>query len=341
MLCVSCCALARPTATHVALIDICGTLQGGSRAGNVPQPSEHAAEMALKYATGSNATLPTPLKLTSHRSITKRPLIVWDPGDIAPMPLHINLGVTGCLICLGVEAVVADRGPTEAAAYAAAIAGTLRDDVRVPPAPFWGASFAGKQCHKIGARLSALCVRLDTFLSPARAAAYRRACRLWADLMPVLNRASPINASERTNFRQRAAAFVEGLLSDFEWVSITPKLHALACHAADFLNEFGSLGLFAEQGLEAWHGYVNQNAAVFAAPTILSSCVRLVERAAIGRASGSEAFHRGKRRAIASSGARSAKRPCDLRTNRGREAAGASSEKSAAFEARSAEDGDK
>ena len=315
MPCVWCCALARPTAAHVALIGIYGTLQDGSRAGKVPRTAEHAAEMALKYATGGNATLPTPLKLTSHRSITKQPLMVWDPADIAPMSLHITLGVTGWLIYLGVEAVVADRGSAEAAAYAAAIAGTLRDDVGVSPAPFWGGSFAGKQCHKIGARLSASCDRLDAFLSSARAAAYRRACRLWADLMPVLNRASPIDASERSDFGQRAAAFVDGLLADFEWVSITPKLHALACHAADFLDEFGSLGLFTEQGLEAWHGYVNQNAAVFAAPTFLSSCVRLVERAAIGRAPGSEAFNRGKRRATASPGARSAKRACDLGTN--------------------------
>jgi len=76
MPCVWCCALARPTAAHVALIGIYGTLQDGSRAGKVPRTAEHSAEMALKYATGGNATLPTPLKLTSHRSITKRPLMV-------------------------------------------------------------------------------------------------------------------------------------------------------------------------------------------------------------------------------------------------------------------------
>ena len=73
-----CCALARPTAAHVALIDIYGTLQGGSSAGKVPRTAEHATEMALKYTTCGSATLPTPLKLTSHRSITKRPLTVWD-----------------------------------------------------------------------------------------------------------------------------------------------------------------------------------------------------------------------------------------------------------------------
>jgi len=236
-------------------------------------------------------------------------------------------------------AVVADRGPAEAAANAAAIAGTLRDDVGVSPAPFPEDFFSGKQCHRIGARLSALWDRLDAFLFPARAAAHQRSCRLWADLIPVLNRTSPIDASERIEFRQRAAAFVDGTLADFIWASITPKLHALACHAADFLDEFGSLGLFAEEGLEAWHGYVNQNAAVLAAPTFLSSCVRIVERAAICRAPGSEAFNRGKRRATASPRAWIAKRACDLRTNRGREAACVSRERSTAYEARAAEDG--
>jgi len=59
--------------------------------------------MALKYATGGSATLPMPLKLKSHRSIIKRPLVVWDPTDIAPMPLHIILGVTGRLIYIGMD----------------------------------------------------------------------------------------------------------------------------------------------------------------------------------------------------------------------------------------------
>jgi len=238
-------------------------------------------------------------------------------------------------------AVVADRGPSEAAAYAAAIAGTLRDDVGVSPAPFSDASFSGKQCHEIGARLSALWDRLDAFLFPVRAAAHHRSCRLWADLIPVLNRTSPIDSSERIEFRQRAAALVDGTLADFLWASITPKLHALACHASDLLDEFGSLGLFEEEGLEAWHGYVNQNAAVLAAPTFLSSCVRLAERAEIGWAPGSEAFNRDKLWATASPRSRSAKRACDVRTNRGREAACVSREQSTANEARAAEDGDK
>ena len=69
----------------------------------MPRTAEHAAKMALKYATGGIATLPMRLKLTSYRSIIKRPLVVWDPTDIAPMPLHITLGVTGRLIYLGVD----------------------------------------------------------------------------------------------------------------------------------------------------------------------------------------------------------------------------------------------
>jgi len=295
--------------------------------------------MALKYTTWSNATLPTSLKLTSLRSITKQSLIVWDPANIASMPLHITLGIRGWLINLGVEAIVADRVPAAAAAYEAAIGETLGHDAGVSPAPFWGGSFAGKQWHKIEVSLAALCDRLDAFLSPARDNVHHRACRIWADSILVLNCASPIDASQRTEFRQRAAAFVDRLRADFEWVSITPKLHALACHAADFLGEFGSLGLFAEQGMEAWHGYFNQNAAVFAAPTFLGF-VRLVDRAAIGLAPGSKAFNRDNCRATASPEARSAKRVCDLCTNRGREAAGVSSEHSAACEARAAEVGD-
>lgn len=192
--------------------------------------------------------------------------------DIVPMPFHVTLGVSPLLPTLGVEAVVLDTGAARAQEYALQRTGSLRLDVGVLPAPYWGGRFEGKACQSIGRRLAAVCDALERYLPSARAAAYRRACELWADLLPVLNRTAAFDAPEREGSRRQAAEFLDILQSRFEWLSITPELHILACHAADWLDRFGSLGVFAEQGLEAGNGYRDKNATVLAAGSYLESC---------------------------------------------------------------------
>jgi len=171
----------------------------------------------------------------------------------------------------GVEAIALDSGPDRAKEYAAALTAALRRNFGVSPAPYWGGTFEGKACHKTGRRLAAVCDVPDGFVPQARASAYRQACSLWTDLLPVLNRATTFVADERSTFCRQAAEFVDLLWSRFEWARITPKLLVLACHAADWLNTYGSLGLFSEQEFEAWHGYFNQNASVFAPFSFLES----------------------------------------------------------------------
>jgi len=342
--CVCCCCLARPSAISKRLLPRYadyGTMQDGSRAARMPRTLLHKQEMAALFVDGPLATMVDPPPAASTLSYERRPLMVFSPEDIVPMPLHITLGVSPWMLSLGVEAVAVDAGAERAEAYAAALAGALRQDVGVSPAPYWGGTFEGKACHKIGRRLAAVCDVLEGFVPPARAAAYRQACELWTALLPVLNRAVIFGPDERSTFRRQAADFVDLLRSSFEWASITPKLHVLACHAADWLDKYGSLGLFSEQGLEAWHGYFNQNATVFAAGSFLESCVRLVERAAVSRGPGDLAFNRGKRRASAAADARCAKRPDDLRTARARIAAGRGTRQSAACAATSRANADK
>lgn len=133
----------------------------------------------------------------------------------------------------------------------------------------------------------------------------------------------------RAAFRRHTAEIVDLVRAAFESTSVSPKLHILACDAADWLDRFGSLGLFAEQGQEAWHGYFKQFAIVYAAGSFLESIVRLVQRSAVSRGTGGAAFNRGKRRASAASNARCAKRPGDLRIARDREAAGLEARQSA------------
>jgi len=316
-------------------------MQDGSRAARMPRTLLHKMEMAALFVDGPLPTMVDPPAAARTLSYERRPLMVLAPEDIVPMPLHVTLGVSPWMLSLGVKTVAFDAGAERAEAYAVALAGALRQDVGVSPVPYWGGTFEENACHKIGRCLAAVCDVLEGFVLPARAAAYRQACELWTALLPVLNRAVIFGADERSTFRRQAADFVDLLRSSLEWASITPQLHVLVCHAADWLETYGSFWLFSEQGLEAWHGYFNQNATVFAAESFLESCVRLVERTAVSRGPGDLVFNRGKRWASAAADARCAKRPEDLRTARARIAAGRGTRQSAACAATSRANADK
>jgi len=201
--------------------------------------------MATLYANGPLATLLDPPSVSIALSYERRPLVVFAPKDIVPMPLHITSGVSPWMLSLGVEAVAFDLGAARAEKYAAALTTALRLNVGVSRTPYWRGTFAGRACDKIGRRLAAVCDVFDGFVPPARTAAHRRACELWAKLQPALNRAATFEAPERATFRRQATEFVDLLRSSFEWESITRKLHILACHAADWLDRYGSLGQFA------------------------------------------------------------------------------------------------
>lgn len=69
----------------------------------------------------------------------------------------------------------------------------------------------------------------------------------------------------------------------FTWLSVSPKLHALAHHAPDVLLRFGSLGYYAEQALEAWHGVFNQARAQCTSASIEGACLQLLRRTALER----------------------------------------------------------
>lgn len=166
-----------------------------------------------------------------------------------------------------------------------------------------------------------VCSLLDGSVPQWVSTAYSDACATWRELLPVLTTVATIPKDDVARFRRGAAQLVDGLKKHFEWSSITPKLHVLACHAPDFLSLFGSLGRYSEQGLEAWHGHYNQNANQYAADTFLESCLAYVRRMAVSRAPGDGAFNRGPRRAPAPEGARVAKNPGDKRTAVGRAAA--------------------
>ena len=77
-----------------------------------------------------------------------------------------------CRAVTGVKAIALDSGPDRAKEDAAALTAALRRNVGVSLAPYWGGTFEGKACHKIGRRLAAVCDVLDGFVPQARASAY-------------------------------------------------------------------------------------------------------------------------------------------------------------------------
>lgn len=322
MPCLYCTAMRCRTARNGLLVDKYGDMQAGSKARGAPRTRQHLEKMAEAYQDGDNASRGTPLSLKEHLSIERRPLLILDPSHISPMPLHLVLGVTVWLLRLGIEAVYFYNGLARARLYAQDLARVLRYAVGVKPKPYFGGAFEGRQCQRIGRRLAVVCTLLEGSVPHRVSTAYADACATWRQLLPVLTTVATIPKDDVALFKRNAAQLVDGLKRHFEWSSVTPKLHVLACHAPDFLSLFGSLGRYSEQGLEAWHGHYNQNASQYAADTFLESCLAYVRRVAVSRAPGDGAYNRGVRRASAPEGARVAKSMTDKRTAVGRAAAG-------------------
>jgi len=163
-----------------------------------------------------NADLPQPLTHDQHRSIQRRPLMFVPPEDIAPSPLHLTLGMTSDTLRLAAEVVRASAGPARATVFCTELGQLLLNRAGVEPAPYFGGTFEGRECHRIGRKLTLVCELLDEY-APARwAAPFRRACADWQALLPILNRSAVIAPHDMDEFERRAASFVDGLVTSFD-----------------------------------------------------------------------------------------------------------------------------
>ena len=284
MPCLWCTAVARPTLTNAAIVQEFGCLQDGSRCTGRRRHVAHALRMSARYAAGPNASLARPRSLRRHLSIERRPLMVLAACDIAPMPLHLTLGTTVALLQLAVEAVTFSFGEVAGLTFCASMGEILRRDAGVSPASYFGGTFEGRECHRIGRKLMLVADLMDTHAPGPGATAWRRVCSQWQVLLPTLNRADTIADGDITHFGTCATAFMDGLNSGFAWYSVTPKMHALCCHVTAFLWRFGSVGRYSEQGLESLHGRFNQDPARYTAATFLGSCEAFVKGVSCRRA---------------------------------------------------------
>jgi len=221
-----------------------------------------------------------------------------------------------------VEIVMVHRGATDGVAagrqagadFALELVGLLHEKVRVRPTSYHGGLFIGRDCHTIGDNSALLCAALDGKALQRHVVAYAEAWRLWNRVRKTLNRAAVIPADEVTAFRADTAAMVTLLKGSFGWLSISPKLHILMFHAPEFLELWGSIGLYGEQGLEAWHGRYGQGAAQYPGATELERAAAFMRSMALAREAGADVLDRyAPKRKPAAAGARKAKKAGDKR----------------------------
>jgi len=298
-----------------------GTLQRPGAPPTELRSRQQFLEAMVADRTCDNDGLTLPFSPWQHLSIFKYPLMAVDPAEVAVIPLHTTLGGTLSLIDLGLEAVYDAGGPDACLEAAEALGRTLLEDISVSSAPYHGGALEGRECHRLTAKYPLICAALAPYLSAGKLAALRTGWTDWSAIVGTLNTAADVPLDEIESFTRLARGLVPPLQVAFPWLSMTPKLQALALHAPAFLWRFGSLGAYGEQALEAWHGFLNYAQARCTAGSFLGACKKLVEQAALQRQPGatSELANGQRRMPSKKAGARLATRANDGRLRRNKD----------------------
>jgi len=256
----------------------------------------------------------------AHLSVVLPPLLTVDPRQIVVIPLHLTLGVNGRFLVLATECVIKCKGSAAGLRFTHRLAALLRDEVGVTPVPYHGGGFIGRDCHRIGDKSDAICRLLLLELTEEYHTAYIRAWLLWNSVRKPLNRAGIATCEEVKQFRVDATALVTHLKRSFPWMNISPKLHLLLCHAADFMHRYGSIGMYGEQAIEAWHGRYGQSARKYSLGSELASAAAFMRAMALAReACELDLASYGSTRKPAALGARKSTKVGDKRLRQNRE----------------------
>ena len=138
------------------------------------------------------------------------------------------------------------------------------------PVPYHGGGFEGRDGHLIEKCSTAVCDSLVRHISASRVEALRPAWDEWAKTFCFLNRADDVPVEVARDFQSRVQRFASGLLDPFPLMRVTPKVHMLVNHTSSIFVRVGSLGSYAEQALEEWHGILNHAQAHCAVDSFLS-----------------------------------------------------------------------
>lgn len=252
---------------------------------------EHAQEISSLCAHGPKASLVRALSVKNHLLVKRRPLMVFTFADVAPMPLHLTLGLTMALLHLAVEAVTFSHREDATLAFYTSMEEILKQESGVCPGPYLGGTLEGRECHRKGCKLLLLADLMDDNSPGPGAVAWRQACTHWQAPLPILNQCVTVSEENITRFATRAASFLVVLKKGFAWFSVSPNMHVLCCPAAAFLRHFGSLWRYSEQGLDTIHGRFNQASAKYTSRTLLCSCEAFVKASSVGVLPGSAAHN--------------------------------------------------
>jgi len=216
-----------------------------------------------------------------HLFVELPPLLTVDPKQIVVILLHITLGVDGRFLFLATECAIKCKGSEARLRFTHRLAALLREEVGLTPVPYHSGGFIDRDCHRMGDRSDTICRLLLLELTEEYRTAYKRAWLLWNRRRKPLNRAATATAEEVKQFRADATALVIHPKRSFPWMSISPKLHMLLCHAADFMHLYGSIGLYGEQSKETWHRRYGQSARKYLLGSELASAAAFMRAIAL------------------------------------------------------------
>ena len=172
-------------------------------------------------------------------SVARSPLLAIYPRRIVPKPLHTTQGYTHRYLHLGVEMVMVFRRASDGAVaslqadatFAAELVELVHERMLVRPTSYHYGLCIDRDCHTIGENSAHVCVALKGKVSENHLATYERSCSLWNRVRKALKRTSIIPTDKAAQLPADTSSMVILLKGSFAWISISPKLHVLMCHA--------------------------------------------------------------------------------------------------------------
>ena len=196
-----------------------------------------------------------------HNSIVREPLFLVDPMHIAPIPLHISLGLGHRFFlllenqCKAIDMSNGDgheNGPLYTRLFH-----ILEQDLKICKQAYHSNCFVGNHVAKIFNNAEKLVEVLHDY--PEEHARYLALFNKFHFLHYFLGLSRFLTETEIAQYCEACWEFGTWFPKHFPNETIPPKLHILIFHTPEFLKTWKSLGIFGEHGLEALHHTMNED----------------------------------------------------------------------------------